>query len=145
MKRKSYGRDAGLTLRIILTSGMLGLLYVIFALVLFQALNVGLVPMLVIVVGIAGFQYWSSESSLAVSGAKIAREDAPDLRAVVERLCALTDLPKPRIAVIDTMPNACHGPSPKRAAVAVTTGLWRRLPPQEIEAVLALSLAIREP
>ena len=145
MKRKSYGRDAGLTLRIILTSGMLGLLYVIFALVLFQALNVGLVPMLVIVIGIAVFQYWSSERlALTVSGAKIvSREDAPDLHAMVERLCALADLPKPRIAVIDTdMPNAfATGRSPKHAAVAVTTGLWRRLPPQEIEAVLAHELS----
>jgi heat shock protein HtpX len=145
MKRRSFGRDAGLTLRMILTSGLLGLLYVGFAVVLLNVLNVGLVPMLVIVIGIAVFQYWTSDKlALAASGAKIVeREEAPDLHAMVERLCALADLPKPRIAVVDTdMPNAfATGRSPKHAVVAVTTGLWRRLPPQEIEAVLAHELS----
>ena len=51
MKRKAYGRDRGLTLRMILTTGALGLLYVTFAVVLFSVLNFGLVPMLVIVIG----------------------------------------------------------------------------------------------
>ena len=37
MKRRSYGRDAGLTLRMLATSGLLGLLYVIFAVVLFTS------------------------------------------------------------------------------------------------------------
>src|SRR5438093_6023348 len=62
---------------------------------------------------------------------------------MVERLCAMADLPKPRIAIVDTdMPNAfATGRSPKHAAVAVTTGLMRRLPPQEIEAVLAHELS----
>jgi len=145
VKRKSFGRDAGLTLRIIFTSGMLGLLYVVFALVLLQLLNVGLVAMLVIVIGIAAVQYWTSDKlALAAAGAKIvSREEAPELHAIVERLCALADLPKPRIAIVDTdMPNAfATGRSPKHAAVAVTTGLMRRLPPQEIEAVLAHELS----
>jgi heat shock protein HtpX len=141
VKRKSFGRDFGLSLRMLLTSGLLGLLYVIFALVLFRVLNVGLAPMLVIIVGLAVFQYWTSDKlALAASGAKIVeREQAPDLHAMVERLCALADLPKPRIAVIPTdVPNAfATGRSPKHAAVAVTEGLWRRLEPQEVEAVLA--------
>ncbi len=145
MKRRSYGRDAGLSLRMLLTGGMLGLLYVIFGLVLFQALNVGLAPMLVIVIGIAVVQYWTSDKlALAASGAKIvSREEAPELHATVERLCAMADLPKPRIAVVDSdVPNAfATGRNPKHAAVAVTTGLWRRLDPQEIEAVLAHELS----
>ena len=145
MKRKSFGRDFGLSLRMLLTSGLLGLLYVIFALVLFRVLNVGLAPMLVIIVGLAVFQYWTSDKlALAASGAKIVeREQAPDLHAMVERLCALADLPKPRIAVIPTdVPNAfATGRSPKHAAVAVTEGLWRRLEPQEVEAVLAHELS----
>src|SRR6266496_4510273 len=124
---------------------MLGLLYVVFALVLLQLLNVGLVAMLVIVIGIAAVQYWTSDKlALAAAGAKIvSREEAPELPAIVERLCALADLPKPRIAIVDTdMPNAfATGRSPKHAAVAVTTGLMRRLPPQEIEAVLAHELS----
>ena len=61
MKRKSYGRDAGLTLRMLLTTGLLGLLYVVFAVVLFSVLNVGFVPMLVIVLGLALFQYFTSD------------------------------------------------------------------------------------
>jgi heat shock protein HtpX len=145
VKRKSFGRDSGLTLRIIFTSGMLGLLYVVFAFVLLQVLNVGLVAALVIVIGIAGVQYWTSDKlALAAAGAKVvSREEAPELHAIVERLCALADLPKPRIAIVDTdMPNAfATGRSPKHAAVAVTTGLMRRLPPQEIEAVLAHELS----
>jgi heat shock protein HtpX len=145
MKRRSYGRDAGLSLRMLLTSGLLGLLYVLFAVVLFQVLNVGLAPMLVIVVGLAAVQYWTSDKlALAASGAKVvSAEQAPDLHAMVERLCALADLPKPRIAVIPSdVPNAfATGRSPKHAAVAVTEGLWRRLEPREVEAVLAHELS----
>ena len=102
MKRKSFGRDTGLTIRMLFTSGLLGLLYVGFALVLFYVAHVQLVPMLVIIVGIAAVQYWTSDKvALAASGAKIvSREEAPDLHAMVERLCAMADLPKPRIAVV---------------------------------------------
>jgi heat shock protein HtpX len=145
MKRKSFGRDAGLTLRMIFTSGLLGLLYVGFAVALLYFAHLQLAPMIVIIVLIAGVQYWTSDKlALAASGAKIvSREEAPDLHAVVERLCAMADLPKPRIAVIPTdVPNAfATGRSPKHAAVAVTNGLWKRLEPQEIEAVLAHELS----
>ena len=62
---------------------------------------------------------------------------------MVERLCAMADLPKPRIAIIQTdVPNAfATGRNPKQAAVAVTTGLWHRLEPREIEGVLAHELS----
>jgi heat shock protein HtpX len=145
MKRRSYGRDAGLSLRIVLTTTLLGLLYVVFAVVLFQVLNVGLIPMLVIVVGLAFFQYYTSDKlALRASGAKIVeRDQAPELHDMIERLCAMADLPKPRVAIIDTdVPNAfATGRSPKHAAVAVTRGLWQRLEPQEIEGVLAHELS----
>jgi heat shock protein HtpX len=145
MKRRSYGRDAGLSLRMVLTTTLLGLLYVVFAVVLFQVLNVGLVPMLVIVVGLAFFQYYTSDKlALRAAGAKIVeRDEAPELHDMIERLCAMADLPKPRVAVIDTdVPNAfATGRSPKHAAVAVTRGLWQRLEPQEIEGVLAHELS----
>jgi heat shock protein HtpX len=145
MKRRSYGRDAGLSARMLLTGSLLGLLYVIFAVVLFQVLSVGLVPMLVIVVGLAFFQYFTSDKlALAASGAKVVeRDQAPALHDMVERLCAMADLPKPRIAVIDTdVPNAfATGRSPKHAAVAVTRGLWDRLEPHEVEGVLAHELS----
>jgi len=145
MKRRNFGRDRGLSLRMLATSGLLGLLYVGFALILFYALNIGLAPMLVIVVGLAAVQYWTSDKlALAASGAKIvSAEQAPELHAMVERLCAMADLPKPRIAVVDTdVPNAfATGRNPKHAVIAVTTGLWRRLEPQEIEGVLAHELS----
>ncbi len=134
MKRRTYGRDAGLTLRMLLTGSLLGLLYVVFAVVLFSVLNVGLAPMLLIVVGIAFFQYYTSDKlALAASGAKVVtREEAPALHDMVERLCAMADLPKPKIAIMDTpVPNAfATGRSPKHAAVCVTTGLWNRLEPE---------------
>src|SRR5205085_7739292 len=104
VKRKGYGRDRGLTLRMLTTGGLLGLLYVVFAVVLFSVLNVGLAPMLVIVVGLAFFQYYTSDKlALAASGAKIVTpEQAPELHAMVERLCAMANLPMPRVAVVDT-------------------------------------------
>ncbi len=145
MKRRSYGRDAGLTLRMILTSELLGLLYVIFAVVLFMYLNVGLAPMLVIVIGLAFFQYFTSDKlALAAAGAKVVtREQEPALHDMVERLCAMADLPKPKIALMNTpVPNAfATGRSPKHAAVCVTTGLWERLEPKEVEGVLAHELS----
>src|SRR4051812_16217177 len=145
MKRRNYGRDAGLTLRMLFTTGLLGLLYVFFAVVLFNVLNVGVVPMLVIVLLIAGVQYYTSDKlALAAAGAKVvSREEAPALHDMVERLCAMADLPKPRVAIMDTpVPNAfATGRSPKHAAVCVTTGLWERLDPKETEGVLAHELS----
>jgi heat shock protein HtpX len=145
MKRRSYGRDAGLTIRMLLTSGLLGLLYVIFGVALIQFAGVGLAPMIVIVVAIALFQYFTSDKlALAAAGAKVvSREDAPALHDMVERLCAMADLPKPKVAIMDTpVPNAfATGRSPKHAAVCVTTGLWDRLEPKEVEGVLAHELS----
>jgi len=127
------------------TGGLLGLLYVVFAVVLLNVLNVGLAPMLLIVIGLAFFQYYTSDKlALAASGAKIVTaQDAPELHAMVERLCAMAGIPKPRVAVVPTdVPNAfATGRNPKHAVVAVTEGLWRRLEPQEIEAVLAHELS----
>jgi heat shock protein HtpX len=145
MKRKAYGRDAGLSLRILFTSSLLGLLYVLFGLVLFYVLNAGLVLMLVIVGGIAIFQYYTSDKlALRASGAKVVGPDeAPQLHAMIERLCAMADLPKPRVAVIDSeVPNAfATGRNQKHSAVAVTTGLWDRLDEKEVEGVLAHELS----
>src|SRR6201987_217108 len=145
MQRRKFGRDRGLSLRMLFTGALLGLLYVIFAVVLFSVLKIGLAPMLVIVVGLAFFQYYTSDKiALAASGAKIVSpEEAPELHAMVERLCAMAGLPKPRVAVVDTdVPNAfATGRNPKHAAIAVTTGLWRRLAPKEVESVLAHELS----
>ncbi len=145
MKRKAYGRDAGLSLRLLATGGLLGLLYVVFAFVLIQVIGGGFIVALVIVGALAVFQYFSSAKlALLASGAKIVeRDEAPALHDMVERLCAMADLPKPKVAIIDThLPNAfATGRNPKNAAVAVTTGLWQTLEPQEVEGVLAHELS----
>jgi heat shock protein HtpX len=145
MKRKAYGRDAGLSLRMLLTGSMLGLLYVLFALVLFYVLNAGVVLMVVIVGVMAFVQYFTSDKlALRASGAKVVqRDEAPELHDMVERLCAMADLRKPRVAVIESdVPNAfATGRNQKHSAVAVTTGLWNRLEPREVEGVLAHELS----
>jgi heat shock protein HtpX len=144
MRRKAYGRDFGLTSRMFLTIFLLGALYVgFFALLLQSGASIGV--MVVILGAFAFIQYFTSDKiALASSGAKVVTpEQAPDLHAMVERLCAMSDLPKPRIAVIPTdIPNAfATGRSPKKSVVAVTEGLWKRLDPPEIEGVIAHELA----
>jgi heat shock protein HtpX len=145
MQRKSFGRDFGLSSRMALTMFLLGALYVAFFVVLINVLDVGIVPIVLIVAGLAFVQYYTSDKiALAASGAKVvSREQAPELHDMVERLCAMADLPKPRVAVIPTdVPNAfATGRSPKHSAVAVTEGLWRRLEPREVEGVLAHELS----
>jgi heat shock protein HtpX len=145
MKRKAYGRDAGLTLRMLLTGSLLGLLYVFFAVALFYVLNAGIVLMVVIVGALAFVQYFTSDKlALKAAGAKIVEPDqAPELHEMIERLCAMADLRKPRVAVIESdVPNAfATGRNQKHAAVAVTTGLWNRLEPKEVEGVLAHELS----
>jgi heat shock protein HtpX len=129
----------------LLTGGLLGALYVAFAVVLINVLDVGLIAMVVIIGGIALFQYYTSDKlALLASGAKVVeRDQAPQLHDMVERLAAMADLPKPRVAIIDThVPNAfATGRNPKHSAVAVTTGLWEALEPQEVEGVIAHELS----
>ncbi|MDQ3889103.1 MAG: zinc metalloprotease HtpX [Actinomycetota bacterium] len=124
---------------------MLGALYVGFFVVLLQLFQVGLVGALLIMGVLAFIQYFTSDKlALAASRAKVVSpEQAPELHAMVERLCAMSDLPKPRVAVIPSdVPNAfATGRNPKHSAIAVTRGLWERLEPREIEGVLAHELS----
>jgi heat shock protein HtpX len=145
MKRKAYGRDFGLSARMVTTMFLLGALYVVFFVVLLQFTNIGIGFLILIMGGLAFLQYYTSDKiALAASRAKIVeRDDAPELHDMVERLCAMADLPKPRLAVIPTdMPNAfATGRNPKNSVVAVTEGLWNRLSKPEIEGVLAHELS----
>jgi len=129
----------------LLTTSLLGLLYVVFAVVLFQVLNAGVVLAVVIVGALAFFQYFTSDKlALKAAGARIVeRDEAPQLHDMIERLCAMADLQKPRVAIIESdVPNAfATGRNQKHAAVAVTTGLWNRLEPKEVEGVLAHELS----
>jgi heat shock protein HtpX len=65
--------------------------------------------------------------------------EAPELHAMIERLCIQADIPKPRIAVANTdMPNAfAMGRSQKHATVCATTGILNLLSPAELEGVMA--------
>jgi heat shock protein HtpX len=144
MKRKAYGRDFGLTARMGLTLFLFGALYVgLFALLLQSGVSLWFA----VLIGAGGplvQWYLSDRLALAASRAKIVSpEEAPELHAMVDRLCAMSDLPKPRVAIIPTdVPNAfATGRSPKHSAVAVTRGLWERLEPAEIEGVLAHELS----
>jgi heat shock protein HtpX len=145
MRRKAYGRDAGLSFRMFTTMFLLGVLYVAFFVTLISLFQVGLWFALVIMGVLAFVQYFTSDKlALAASRAKVVTpEQAPELHAMVDRLCAMADLPKPRVAVIPSdVPNAfATGRNPKHAAVAVTEGLWKRLEPREIEGVLAHELS----
>jgi len=144
MKRRAYGRDFGLSSRLVLTMFTLGLIYVAFFVVLVNVINVGFFAVVAIMGVLAFVQYFTSAKiALLASGAKVVTpEQAPELHAMIERLAAMADLPKPRVAVIPTeVPNAfATGRNKKHSVVAVTQGLWDRLEPQEIEGVLAHEL-----
>src|SRR5918998_4787114 len=103
------GRDRKLAFRMTSTMFMLGLVYVVFFVVLIQAFDIGLVPALLIGGGILFVQYWTSDKiALASARARIVSEaEAPELHAIVQRLCMTAGLPMPRVAIIPTdMPNA---------------------------------------
>jgi heat shock protein HtpX len=145
MKRKAYGRDFGLSARMLTTLFLLGALYVVFFVVLINVVQAPFFVIILIMGGLAFLQYFTSDKiALAASRAKIVeRDQAPELHDMVERLCAMADLPKPRLAVIPTeVPNAfATGRNPKNSVVAVTEGLWHRLSKPEIEGVLAHELS----
>ncbi|HWF56309.1 MAG TPA: zinc metalloprotease HtpX [Solirubrobacteraceae bacterium] len=142
---KNFGKDSGLQARMLLTMFLLGLLYVILIGVLFAA-GVGAVAILVIAAVLFAIQFFTSDKiALASMGAhQVSPAEAPELHAIIERLCLTANLPKPRVAVARTpMPNAfAVGRSPKTATVCVTTGLLQLFDghPAELEAVLGHEL-----
>jgi heat shock protein HtpX len=136
--------DRGLTRRMVATGFLLGLLYVVFVAVLI-ALTRSALFAIVIAGGLLFSQYWFSDriALYAMRGHVVTPEQAPELHGVIDRLCALADMPKPAVAIADSdMPNAfATGRSPSKAVVCVTTGLLRRLDTDELEGVLAHELS----
>jgi heat shock protein HtpX len=126
-----------------LTFFLLGLVYVVFAAILFAAVKNAAV-VIVIAGGLAAVNLFASDKlALAAMGGRIVTpQEAPQLHAMVERLCVQADLPKPKVAVANTsMPNAfALGRSPKNATVCATTGLMDLLSPAELEGVMAHEL-----
>jgi len=137
-------RDNGLTARIIVSFAVLALLYLVFLSVL-AYVGFGAIPIAVIAgIMILAQWYFSDKIVLWSTGAKIVnREQFPELHDLVERIVARNNLPKPRIAVINTkMPNAfATGKTPKSSIVTVTTGLMDQLETEELEGVIAHELS----
>jgi len=137
-------RDAGLTVRMIISFTVLSVLYIIFLSVL-AYVGVGAISIAVIAgILILAQWYFSDKIVLWSTGAKIvSREQFPELHDLVERIVARNNLSKPRIAVINMrMPNAfATGKTPKSSIVAVTIGLMDQLDEEELEGVIAHELA----
>jgi heat shock protein HtpX len=135
-----FGKDTGLQVRMLTTMFLLGLVYVIFAGVIFAAGGSAIVIVLFAVVMLS-FQFFASDAlALRAMGAKeVSPAEAPELHAMIDRLCIQADIPKPKIAVADTrMPNAfAMGRSQKHATVCATTGILNLLSPAELEGVMA--------
>jgi heat shock protein HtpX len=148
MVRTRYAPDRGLQARMGLTMFLLGLVFValVVALVfILQAFGVGSGAIIFFAVllggGMAfGSLFWSDKVALRASGAReVTPQEAPQLHGIIDRLCALADMPKPRVAIAESdMPNAfATGRNSKNAVVCVTTGLLRRLDDKELEGVIA--------
>ncbi|NBE99667.1 zinc metalloprotease HtpX [Nonomuraea sp. KC401] len=142
--RTRFAPDRGLTGRMVVTMFLLGLLYVVFVGVLI-ALGVRALTVLVLAGGLLLVQYFLSDriALFAMGGREVSPQEAPELHGMIDRLCALADMPKPRVAIADSdVPNAfATGRNQKNAVVCVTTGILRRLEPQELEGVLAHELS----
>lgn len=143
MPKTRFRNDRGLTLRMGAVSLGLGALYVLFGIVLIYSVN--LVFGAVVVIAMSwGQWYFSDKLALASMKAKVVTpEQAPELHAMIDRLCVMADMPKPKVAVSQTqVPNAfATGRSPNAAAVCVTTGILQKLDADELEGVLAHELA----
>src|SRR5215216_1815246 len=139
----SFGRDTGLQVRMAVTLFLLGALYVALVVALLGS-GVNGVTVAIIAGGLAALNLFASDKlALAAMGARVVTpEQAPQLHAMIERLCVQADLPKPKVAVAQTaMPNAfALGRSPKSATVCATTGIMELLSPAELEGVMAHEL-----
>ena len=144
MARTRYGTDRGLSTRMVGTMFGLGLLYVILAAVLI-AFGINAWFVLIISGGMLFAQWWFSDSMAmaAMRAVVVTPEQAPQLHALVDRVCAMADMEKPRVGIADSdVPNAfATGRSPKRSVIVVTTGLLKRLDQEELEGVLAHELS----
>lgn len=145
MARSRFIKDAGLTFRMTSVMFLLGALFVGLIVALMYALPsyapiIGLIGL-----GIAFYQWWSSDkvAMRAMRAREVTPEEAPELHGMIDRLCAMADMPKPRVGIADMdLPNAfATGRSPERSVVCVTTGILGKLTAEELEGVLAHELS----
>ncbi|MFE3247555.1 zinc metalloprotease HtpX [Streptomyces sp. NPDC059209] len=141
MTRTRYTQDRGLTTRMVTTMFLIGLLYVVLVGVLLAVLGKFWPIILILVVGMFVAQFWFSDkiAAFGMGAREVTPEQAPELHGAVDRICALADMPKPKVAISNSdIPNAfATGRSERSALVCATTGLLRRLEPEELEGVLA--------
>ncbi len=147
MARSRFLPDRGLTARMTLVMFLLGALFVgLMAVLMVVFSGQGWWPLIGVVgLGIVWWQWYSSDSvAMRAMGAReVTPQQAPELHAMVERLCVMADMPKPRVGIADThLPNAfATGRSPNRSVVVVTTGILKTLDSEELEGVLAHELS----
>lgn len=149
--RTRYAPDRGLTVRMTATMFLLGLVFVAFVAAIigigtaYGASSSAIVLFAVVLGGgfAIGSLFYSDKIALRTAGAhEVSPTDSPEaarLHGIVDRLCALADMPKPRVAIADTdMPNAfATGRNADHAVVCATRGIMRRLDNDELEGVLA--------
>lgn len=146
MAHTRFIKDTGLTARMTLVMFLLGALFVGLVVAVMYVLPPAWAPIVGIIgLGIAWFQWYNSDTLAlkAMRAREVSPEEAPELHGMIDRLCAMADMPKPRVAISYTdLPNAfATGRSPNRAAVCVTTGILDRLTAEELEGVLAHELS----
>ena len=146
--RTRYAPDRGLTVRMGLTMFLLGLVFVAFVAAIIgisAAVHAsdGAIVFFAVVLGgglAIGSFFYSDKIALSTAGAQLVTpQQAPELHGIVDRICALADMSKPRIAISPTdLPNAfATGRNSEHAVLCVTQGLMRRLTPEELEGVIA--------
>ena len=140
---REFGKDTGLQFRIVFVLFLLGAVYAVLVAALIAAgVNAALVGVIAVVLLLVQL-FASDKIGLAAMGAhEVTPDQAPELHAMIERLCVQANLPKPKVAIVETQaPNAfAMGRSPKNATVCVTTGILQLLSPAELEGVLAHEL-----
>jgi heat shock protein HtpX len=152
MARTRYAPDRGLTVRMTATMFLLGLVFVVFVALIIGILaavhaSAAAIVLFALIFGGGGAiisLFYSDKIALASAGAReVSPQQAPQLHGVVDRLCALADMDKPRVAIAPAdMPNAfATGRNSKHSVLVVTEGLLRRLEPDELEGVLAHELS----
>jgi heat shock protein HtpX len=147
MARSRFVPDAGLTARMTLVMFLLGAVFVALVVGLMYIFRGSSLALLIGVagIGVAFYQWYNSDkvAMRAMRAREVTPQEAPELHGMIDRLCAMADMPKPRVGVADTqVPNAfATGRSPERSVVCVTTGILRTLNTEELEAVLAHELS----
>ncbi|MGH7705859.1 MAG: zinc metalloprotease HtpX [Candidatus Dormibacteria bacterium] len=141
---RKLGADAGLTARMFLALFLLGVVYLAFiGVLLLLHTSIALIVVVVAVLLVAQYFYSDKMVLSSLHAHLVTASQQPQLFDIVGRLCQITGMPMPQVAVIPSrVPNAlATGRNPKHAVVAVTTGILDQLEPKELEAVLAHELS----